>query len=144
MQHLFYILAIPFLIYEFIWVVAPSERVESALKRLELSIKLKGKKWDEYSEEEQKFLLPKVIFSFYIFIWLILGIFTIQWVLFLAMFAFIFLVIKPLSKLTKENKLAFTILHWLNSIIGLGFVLFVIVNKYHLRIDVWQLVQSWF
>lgn len=84
-----------------------------------------------------KNLLSDYLFSYgYVMLWMLLGIFTVQWPLFLAFFALQFIVVAPLSRLTRFG-MAYTIIHWINSVIGFCFGVFVIVNHYYLHIKLY-------
>ena len=37
----------------------------------------------------------------------------------------------------------YTVVNWINSVIGFAFGVFVIVNSYHLKINVYELVMQW-
>ena len=133
MTHLFYFVAIFFIWREMLWVYSPIQMTADVKKFDELSKLNKGKKWDlmtpEYkSEIKSKILLLPIV------IWMFIGLFTFQWQIFLLMLILNLVIIAPLSKLTKFS-FAYTALHWANSVIGFAFGVFVIINKYHLHID---------
>jgi len=48
----------------------------------------------------------------------------------------------PLSKLVKDTFL-YTVLHWFNSLIGFAFGVFVIVNHYHLKLNLTEIISSY-
>lgn len=138
MTHLFYFTTIFFLFKEIQWLYSPRERVDEVKKFSELSKLNKGKKWDDYSEEYKSALKSKV-FVIFIPLWMFVGLFTFQWVAFLIMLLFNFVIIAPFSQLTKYS-FAYLILHWINSVIGFAFGIFVILNHYHLHLNVWHLL----
>ena len=92
--------------------------------------------WDEFSEEYNSQLKSKLVLVL-VLIWMFIGLFTFQWAGFVAIFLFNLLIIAPLSKITRYS-ITYTIIHWFNSLIGLTFGLFVIINHYHLKIDLTQ------
>jgi hypothetical protein len=49
----------------------------------------------------------------------------------------------PLSKMLRYS-FAYTALHWFNSIIGFVFAIFVTINHFHLKIDIYKLFISTF
>jgi len=108
----------------------------------ELSKLNDGKKWETYSEEYKDQIKSKLSQA-YIIVWLFIGLFTYQWIIFLLNLVFSVLVISPLSKKLLHTKL-FTPLHWVNSVIGFSFCVFVIVNHYHLKLDINSLILSLF
>lgn len=142
MTDIFYVSTIIFLIVELRWIIAPIEITNNAKTFMELSKEFKGKEWNEYSYEYKKHVKSKVWLVWALF-WMLIGLFTVQWVGFLFIMVFNFIIVAPLSKLTKYS-IAYTIIHWFNSLIGFCFGVFVIVNHYHLHIDLTQLVLSLF
>jgi hypothetical protein len=125
---------------EWAYLVSPIEKTKDARNFLKLSRMHKGKKWDEFSEEYKSELKSKVSLI-WIVLWMFIGLFTFQWAGFLALIIFNFLLVSPLSKLLKYS-LAYTIIHWINSLIGFAFGVFVILNHYHLKIDLTQWFMS--
>ena len=137
---IFYLSTIFIIFFEWSWIARPIEKTKEAESFFKISKENKGKKWDDYSDEYKKVVKSK-IWYLYVFIWLIIGLFTFQWFGFLTILLFNLVCISPLSKLSKFS-FAYTVLHWLNSIIGLAFAIFTIINHYHLRIDLFQLFSS--
>lgn len=134
MTTVFYIYAIFFIFYELIWVLSPIEKTEDARKFFKLSKEFKNKKWDDFSEEYKSQIKNK-IWLFSILLWMFIGLFTFQWAFFLLFIIFNFLIIAPLLNIFKFST-AYTVLHWINSVIGFSFGVFIILNNYHLRIDI--------
>lgn len=142
MKHIFYLVGFCFVIYEMMWILNPKEQAEKSKKFNELMKEHKGKELDEYSKEYQDILWTKGLVSLIFTFWMFGGLLTFNWLAFLALLVFNFVIIAPISKLFKYS-LAYTALHWVNSIIGFAFGLYVIVNSYHLKIDLYQLVKEW-
>jgi hypothetical protein len=138
MTTIYYLSTILFIWAEWAWLVSPIEKTNDAKKFFELSKLNKGKKWDEFSKEYKSELKSKV-WLIWILLWMFIGLFTFQWAGFLAMLVFNILIVSPLSKLTRYS-IAYTIIHWFNSLIGFAFGVFVIINHYHLKID----LNQWF
>ena len=143
MKHIFYLIGICFVIYEMMWILTPREEAEKSKKLHDLQKQHKGKKLDEYSKEYTDILWSRGLVSLIFSFWMFAGLLTFNWVAFLALLIFNFVIIAPISKLFRYS-FAYTALHWVNSIIGFAFGLFVIVNSYHLKIDLYQLVKAWF
>lgn len=142
MIHLFYIASMIILFIELRWISSPKEKSEESKRFSELTKLHKGKNWDEYSKE-YKSELKSGLFLLFVPLWLFIGLFTFQWAAFLIILLFNLIIVTPLSKLTRYS-IAFTVLHWINSVIGFSFAMFVILNKYHLHINVYELVkQMW-
>ena len=138
MTTIYYLSTIIFLLIEFQWLVSPIEKTNQTRKFMALSKLNKGKKWDEFSEEYKSELKSK-IWLLYVLFWMLIGLFTFQWQAFLAMIVFNFMIINPISKLVK-NTFLYTILHWINSFIGFAFGVFVIVNHYHLKLNLTEII----
>jgi hypothetical protein len=133
MTTIYYLFGIFFIWTELTWLMSPIEKTRNTEKFMELSKLNKGKKWDDYSDEYKSELKSK-IGKVLVLLWLFVGLLTFQWVGFLAVILFNIVVMAPLSALTKYS-MAYTVLHWFNSLIGFAFGIFVIINHYHLKID---------
>lgn len=138
MTTIYYLSTIIFLLIELHWLVSPIEKTNQTRKFMALSKLNKGKKWDEFSEEYKSQLKSK-IWLLYVLFWMLIGLFTFQWQAFLAMIVFNFMIINPISKLVK-NTFLYTILHWINSLIGFAFGVFVFVNHYHLKLNLTEII----
>tara|TARA_R110000772_G_scaffold79172_2_gene169491 strand:+ start:1768 stop:2151 length:384 start_codon:yes stop_codon:yes gene_type:complete len=121
------------------WVLTPNKQTEKTRKLINLGKLNEGKKWDEYSEEYKSLLKSKGCASVFILMWMLLGLFTFNWVAFLAFLILEMVVFFPLSKSLRETGY-FALIHWINSVVGLVFGLFVLINEIHLRIDLYELV----
>jgi hypothetical protein len=142
MKHIFYFIGICFIIHEVLWIISPVEYTEKSKKFKELMKQNKGKRWDEYPQNYKDILitlgLPGLLFT----LWMFAGLLTFNWIAFIAFIAFNFIVIAPISKLFKFSH-AYTVLHWLNSVVGLAFGIFVIVNSYHLKLNLYEIFKAW-
>ncbi len=142
MTTIYYIFTMVFLWDELSFLYSPIEKTKKAKLFKELSEKFKGKKYKEYSDELKSEIwnnAHKII----ILIWLFVGLMTQQWVLFLGILIFNLLIVAPLSRMTRYS-MAYTLIHWVNSLIGFAFGLFVLINHYHLKIDVSGMILSMF
>jgi cation transport ATPase len=136
MTHLFYFVGLIFLIYEISFLFSIKEKLADSKDFKEKSKEYKGKKWDEYSEEYKSEIIKKsflLIFLMFFFV----GLFTQQWFTFLVFLILQFVVFLPLSKLVGYSPLRY-LTTGLNTLLGIVFSLFVIVNHYHLHIDTFQ------
>ena len=133
MTTIYYLSTIIFLLIELHWLVSPIEKTNKARKFMALSKLNKDKKWDEFSEE-YKSQLKSEIWLLYVLFWMLIGLFTFQWQAFLAMIVFNFMIINPISKLVK-NTFLYTILHCINTLLRFTFGVFVIINHYHLKLN---------
>lgn len=142
MTHIFYFIGIFFIWRELRWILAPMDMV-AEVKEFDKHNKLnKGRDWDDYSDKYKSIIKSKAPLII-LFVWMFIGLFTFQWDVFLAFIIFNLLVIGPLSRLTKYSYV-YVVIHWINSVIGLAFVLFVIINHYHLKISFYDTVMAFF
>lgn len=141
MTHLFYFVAIFFIWHELRWIYSPTEMVSEVKKFDELSKLNKGKKWD-FMTPDYKSELKSKMFQIVLIIWLFIGLFTFQWDAFLFMIILNTAIVAPLSKLTKFS-FAYTVIHWINSVIGFVFGVFVIINHYHLHLSLYSIIKGW-
>ena len=102
MTHLFYLVAVFFIWRELRWIYSTMEMVSEVKKYDELSKLNKGRKWDAMTPEYKSELKSK-IFLIPLVIWLFVGLFTFQWDAFLLMILLNFIIIAPISKLTKYS-----------------------------------------
>lgn len=142
MKHIFYLVGIAFIIYEMLWILNPKAQVDKSKEFEAESKKNKGKKWDEYTDKYKELLKGEVLVSLLFTLWMVAGLLTFNWMLFLAKLVFNFVIVAPISKLTKYS-IGYTVLHWLNSIVGFAFGVFVVVNSYHLKINVYEWFMQW-
>jgi hypothetical protein len=104
----------------------------------------------EYKEKEiDKTMYPNELTDYvnrqnndvFFLIWVFVGLFTVQWILFLFYLSLNFFIIWPLFKLSKFS-VVYTVLYWLNSLIGVFVGVLIIINKYHLKIDFTTLIME--
>ena len=141
-KFIFYFAIALFVIYEFTWMFNPKTFVKDRKKFDEMSKKYKDVKYDDMPEEHQKTIkskIPHLILIVFIFV----GLFSFNWLAFLAFIVWNFAVIKPIGKITKYSS-AYLAVHWVNSLIGAAWGMFVIINSYHLKIDLLESVKSLF
>lgn len=130
-------MGIAFVIYELIWLLNPQAQVEKLKEFSKETKKNNGKKWDDYTEDYKSLLFTKGIPALTLTFWMVCGLLTFNWLPFLLKLIWNFTIIAPISTLT-EYSLFYTVLHWFNSLVGFAFGVFVIVNSYHLKIDVYE------
>lgn len=143
MKHIFYFIGICFIIYKLLWILNPKDNAEKAKKLHALTKENKSVKWKDMSEEYKELFLSKGLISMFLMFWMFAGLLTFNWFAFLLLLSFNFIVIAPISKLVRFS-FAYTVLHWFNSIVGLSFGIFVIINSYHLKMNLYEIVKSWF
>lgn len=143
MIYVFHILTIAFIINEILWIINPIGKATDARLFFKLSKENKRKKWDEYSEEYKDILIRKFIVIIPLLIWMFAGLFTFNWILFLIFLALQYLIVGPILKVFRESFI-YVITNFINSMIGLLFGLFVIINQFHLKIDIFEIIKNLF
>jgi hypothetical protein len=124
MKHIFYILAICPIMWELTCISNPKRvaKFRDGFKKL----KKENIDFDKYSSTQKLF---GILMIGYI-IWNFIGFLTFQWTVFLGLFL-LGLIPKP-----------WTWLRWIDSIISFAILLFIIINAYHLKIDVYAWLKS--
>lgn len=122
MKHLFYFIGLFPLIYEMSVIINP-KRVYSFKER----IKAAGK-FDNFTSSQKSY----AILSLGYLVWAFIGLISFNWV------AFLFLI--AISFIPKKH----FFLMWLDSVISFLILLFVLLNSYHFKIDLFALVRSFF
>lgn len=137
MSTIFYLMSIVLIFIEINWIISPIEKTDQSRRFLELSKQHKGINFDFYSDEYKSLLYNKA-WGLFVYVWVIVGLLTSQWILFLSFLLLNILIVGPISKLVRFSFI-YTLLHWINSLIGFAFGLFVVVNHFHLKIDTYKL-----
>lgn len=141
MKHIFYLMAIVFIFNELSWIINPKERVSKTKLLQEQFLIYKDKSWDECTKGYKSLLLNTGLKSVLVTVWLFVGLLTFNWVAFLTILIFNIAIVAPISNPFKYNK-TYLLIHWVNSIIGFAFGVFVIINSYHLKIDLYKLLLT--
>jgi len=121
MKHLFYFIGLIPLIYEITALINP-EQFYSLLKRI------KASNTSSLSINQKGF----VILSFAYLVWVFIGLFTFNWVAFLALFM---LMLMPAKNY---------IVIFINSFISSFILLFIILNEYHFKINLFEVIKNLF
>lgn len=136
MKHIFYLIAICYILYEMVWVFSPIKSAEKSRRYFKL---LKGEtKMDDMSKDDKSLVMTKAFTSLFYLIWLFIGLFTFNWPIFLGYLILIWVVLTPIAKLTMETKM-YAVVQWIGGVIGVLFGLFVILNSYHFKMDLMKL-----
>lgn len=132
-----------FVIDEFFWVIDTKGKLKKATQFLKDSDENRGKEWADMSDSYKTYVRQRVPLILLFLLWMFAGLFTWNWPLFLFFLAFELVIAFPVLKLAKD-----TILHvpitFLNSVAGLMFGIFLIINTYHLHIDLYELFKTLF
>lgn len=120
MKHVFYFLTIFPILWEVMNLVSINKTHQFAL-----GLKaMKGKMYDEYSSSQKSFSIYMIGYI----IWNFIGFFSFQWTVFLVLFLF--------GLIPKK----YIWYRWIDSLISLVVLIFIVLNAYHFKIDIWQLV----
>lgn len=141
METIYYLSTIIIIFMELDWLVSPTKKTNEIKQFNELAKLNEGKKFNEYSKEYKDAIYSNLL-NVYVPIWVFIGIFTFQWVGFLA-FILLNMLVGIVSRLVKFS-MAYIIINWINSLVGLSFCIFIIINHYHLKIDLTQLLINTF
>lgn len=121
----FYFLSALILIFnQLSWLILFDERYKTSIELLRL---VKEKK--ELNDEMKGRLRNKNQFILFFMIWMFIGLLTFQWFFYLGFISFLIL-IGIIDRGHKYRKL-----HWFSTLIGFLFPIFMIINYYHLHID---------
>ena len=141
MTHFFYFIGILFLIYEVYFLIGIKEKIDDVKNLNKLIKEHKGLEWDDYSPELKKQLKSKAFLLLFI-VWFFVGLLSSQWFLFLLFLLSNFLIFVPISKLVGFSPLRY-FTSGLNTVLGIVFATFLIINKYHLHLDTFQIFRDW-
>jgi hypothetical protein len=143
MKHIFYLIGIGIAIYELYWMFNATVEIENTIKFRTEGWAHRDKPVDDFSSEYKNLLMSKLLPFLIISSWLMIGLFTFNWFMFLVILFWYFGVILPLAKIYKTG-LIYTVIHQFNAFISFIFCLFVMINSYHLKIDMFQWFLTWF
>ncbi len=124
MQHIYYFLTILLLCNELSWLT----NIDKQIRIQQEFDENKDAEWKNRSEEFK----TTAYMVFGICIWIFVGLFTSQWLLF-VIYAPISISLSMIAKRYKYNN-TWKSIHYVNSFIGVVFCIFLILNKYHLHI----------
>lgn len=139
MNYLFHTITIGFIIYELMWLINPQAHVNGSKEFSEEVKKHKKLKWEDFSDDYKSMLKTKGFKSLVLVSWMFIGLLSFNWIPFLGLILFNLIIIAPLAKLTKYSVL-YTILHWINSLVGFSVAIFILINSFHLKINLYELV----
>jgi hypothetical protein len=141
MTNIYYLFTFYVIFMQLPYILDPAGKADIDKKFVDLSKENKPKKWPDYPEEFASLLKQKIYKFIFIYGWIFVGFFTIQWPIFVFMFIYS-LLISPILRITrdeyyedKEHDLYLAI-HWSSSLLVLCVLIFILINHYHLHIDV--------
>jgi hypothetical protein len=142
MAHVFYFIGLLYLIKQLATLLSPIEKSRWFWKFSDLTKAHKGLKWDDYTEE-YKDMCKSAAWSLLFLVWAILGLFSsINWVMFVLYLFLQFIIFTPLYRILRKT-FAYIAVLWIAALLNIIFVLFVVINAYHLRMDMWALLKPY-
>jgi len=127
--------------YELLWIINPVEKTRAYLDLQKRTKKLKPIKYEDWPEDLRKDLQTKLVYMIPLFLWLLMGLFTFQWPLFVGYL--LFMVFSGLlNNITKSFFPLQVVKMSIGAIVGLLVSGFSILNAYHLKIDIWQYILN--
>jgi len=117
MKHLFYLLTIFPILWEFI-------NLNSPKKCYNFSKSLKGEKYNNFSSTQKTFSIYMIGYL----LWVFIGLFSCQWILFLLILILSFIPIKYIW------------MQFINSLISIFVLLFILINEYHLHFNLYTFI----
>ena len=138
LTNIYYLSTCIFLYEEILWIMQPTVESKKSMDFFMLEKQNKGKKYEEYSEDFKSAIRGRYT-GMYSILWAFIGLFTFQFDFFTLFLMLQIIIVGSISKLTRKYFVPYTILHWLNSIIGFAFGIFIILNHYHFHINIYNL-----
>jgi len=131
MKHIFYFFAILAIMWEIMNIFQPARLIK-------LGKRMQGLKFDNATLGEKT-----VSWLMFLYMaWTLVGLFTFQWPVFLFYLAWS-VITAGLREITGRNaNLGTLILQVFDGIVSLGIMMFILINAYHLQIDLWQLIKN--
>ena len=138
MKHIYHILTILFIIKQIQWIINP----RYYLNKFDDINRMKEMNKNDIIGIITHFF-PLLLSAIISLIWVVIGFFTFNWFVFLLFTIYNYAFIHPLSKKLKgtENMIY---LYRFSSIIGLSVSIFILLNSYYLKIDVYELFLNLF
>ena len=124
MKHIFYFFAFFAILWEGINIIYTKEIYKKVIR----IISLKKENFKELADGQKYFLF----FMFGYFLWIFTGLFTFQWPIFLLLFL--------MSLIPKK----WIVIRWIDAFISLVILIFILINAYHLHIDIFPILKSLF
>ncbi len=142
MKHIFYFLWILFIVYELIYLLTAKENFWN-WKKASIYIKVFKNKMPKYSDMPdfvKHAILKFILFTIPVLIFQVVGLLSFQWFVFLCWMIFGYLVTMPLFKIFKKNHCIVFSLVVFETIVNIIIVVFIILNAYHFKLDLFNLI----
>lgn len=140
--HIFYLIGVIFLIYEVLFLFDLDNKIKKGREFLKNIAEYKDKEFSEYPEDLKDEVYLRCI-PFIFIVWVFVGLLSSQWFLFFIFLVINYIIFVPIGKLVKNSPLQY-VNTGLNTIFGIVFSLFLLINRYHLHIDTFQVFKNYF
>ena len=129
-------MGILFIINELWWVVNPRERLQNRQLWYRLRKQYKDVKWDSMPEQAKTETIKR-LFNLMVLLWMFLGLFTFNWFAFVVQIILNVAILERVSTFTGYGK-TWMIVRWFAALWGVLWGVFIILNSYHLKIDLFE------
>ena len=153
LESFYYFIVTAFLYIEFKYIVDTRGSIEKITRMQSISESLKTKEveYENMSAEEKWVLINIILKAFVVLFTVFVGIFTSQWPIWVGTMLINLVFMSPYTKFLKrtigenyrqDNRYVTAI--WINSVLGFAAALFVLINKFHLHLDILEIVKNFF
>lgn len=136
MKHLFYLVGIALIIYEILWLSEYKKRIEESKKVI-----LFSKSGNKHNKESARLALKVGIPALILWVWIFTGILTFNWIAFVLFIFYNVAIISPINSVINNSSVVLVV-RVCNTILFIVFALFVTINSYHLKIDLYKMLSS--
>lgn len=138
MDVIFYLFTLMFIVQELSVVFGPRQYIEKIKKIIKLFKENRDSDPETWSQEYMS-AIRFGLFNMVYIIWLLIGLITFQWPIFLAIF--IIGLIRAIIESVIGRKVLPLII---DSSLSLGLLVFLILNKFHFKLDLFELINGLF
>lgn len=137
---LFYSVFIYFIYKSLLYLSQPKLEQKKIRVLKKLTKKYANLEYDKWNVTYRKLSWEILPYYILLFLWLFIGLYTFNWLIFVMYIVFIIL-LSILNNVLLKMKITPIFLYWIDSFIFLVLSIFVIINSYHLKIDVSYLIN---
>lgn len=144
MKELFYFIAVLYLMKNIINLMTIDKYVNRLKKFKELTLNNKEwvNDWDDMSKDMKRHIVS-VLINIGFIMWIFIGLLTSNWVLFLTIIIYMFLIYSPLCKMAYGRSILKPLVI-VNKSIHIIWALFLIINAFHLKINLFEVIFNLF
>jgi len=101
---------------------------------------VKTEDWDNLPDDVKNTRILGVFVGIPLILWLLGGLLTFNWLLFVFYWVYFFIIV-ALKEISRPSSIYSGIVFF-DTLVSIVFIAFVIINSYHLHIDLWQYFKS--